>query len=232
MRDEDFDWRSQEKVHCQLIELARGWTFNEAATEVLLELVGINMTGDWYLPPLPEAERLRTAIGLCRGKAMGLVLLDHQNRRGPDTDTVAARFGFPRSLKKALSSLRWRDITSTVLHLETRLRELEEIEVKVAQMSPQRRPASPERQEAHRKSIYDMPEGMYEAMLAKQEGVCRGCRVPPVPGAPLVVDHNHRTGRVRALLCSSCNVALGHVRDRAATLRRLADLMDEDERLS
>ena len=29
----------------------------------------------------------------------------------------------------------------------------------------------------------------------------------------LVVDHNHTTGQVRGLLCHSCNVALGAVKE-------------------
>lgn len=45
-------------------------------------------------------------------------------------------------------------------------------------------------------------------MLASQEGRCAIC-----PRELTLVkahtDHNHVTGRVRGLLCNSCNVALG-----------------------
>lgn len=42
-------------------------------------------------------------------------------------------------------------------------------------------------------------------MAERQGGCCAICAQP----ASLVVDHDHETGRVRALLCTQCNTAIG-----------------------
>lgn len=48
----------------------------------------------------------------------------------------------------------------------------------------------------------------YNKMLKDQNGVCAMCAKPPQGKRPLVVDHNHATGKVRQLLCYGCNRAL------------------------
>lgn len=48
----------------------------------------------------------------------------------------------------------------------------------------------------------------YTDLLQKQNGLCAICKTPPKEKC-LAVDHNHTTGKVRALLCTSCNTKLG-----------------------
>lgn len=61
----------------------------------------------------------------------------------------------------------------------------------------------------------------YEAMLVDQGGTCYVCKQPP-NGRRLAVDHCHRTGRIRRLLCIECNRALGAVEDDPERLLALA----------
>ena len=48
---------------------------------------------------------------------------------------------------------------------------------------------------------------LYMELLERQGGVCALCGNPPKTRR-LSVDHNHRTGKVRGLLCFRCNRAL------------------------
>src|SRR5688572_15346992 len=58
-----------------------------------------------------------------------------------------------------------------------------------------------------------------DAMLTSQGGVCSICKTAPAQH----VDHDHVTGKVRALLCFNCNGGLGQFRDDPAVLRAAAD---------
>lgn len=57
---------------------------------------------------------------------------------------------------------------------------------------------------------YGITEGDYAAKLAAQNGVCAICKSPPGQKR-LHVDHDHETGVVRDLLCSTCNHLVGWV---------------------
>ena len=45
---------------------------------------------------------------------------------------------------------------------------------------------------------------------------------------PLAVDHCHKTGVVRGLLCTHCNLALGQLKDNSITLRRAALYLEKE----
>lgn len=59
---------------------------------------------------------------------------------------------------------------------------------------------------------YGITEIDYERLLVEQGGACAICRNPST-GRRLSVDHDHDTGRVRGLLCFTCNIGLGSFKD-------------------
>jgi len=69
--------------------------------------------------------------------------------------------------------------------------------------------------------VYKITGAMYRTLERFQGGRCWGCRRATGASKELAVDHNHRTGEVRMLLCSTCNQIVGHFRDNPEALIRL-----------
>jgi len=61
---------------------------------------------------------------------------------------------------------------------------------------------------------------MYAELLQKQGGVCAICARPNASGRQLAVDHCHRSGVVRGLLCTLCNTAIGSFGDNPDLLEK------------
>lgn len=71
------------------------------------------------------------------------------------------------------------------------------------------------RRRAHLRRYGISPEA-YDQMLADQKFVCAICGEPGKENGRakrLAVDHDHRSGKVRALLCANCNTAVGLLQD-------------------
>jgi hypothetical protein len=74
----------------------------------------------------------------------------------------------------------------------------------------------------HLKRKYGMTIEEYGVMLDAQGGGCFICGRPPRDDSSLHVDHDHSSGRVRGILCFSCNNALADFQDDPALLRKAA----------
>jgi len=80
----------------------------------------------------------------------------------------------------------------------------------------------------NRRQRYGLELGEYDAMMEACGGRCEACGGGPVNNfKSLDVDHCHRTGLVRGLLCQNCNRALGHVDDSVGRLLALVDYLRE-----
>lgn len=77
---------------------------------------------------------------------------------------------------------------------------------------------------------YGLSWEQYCSMLKDQRGVCAICGQPEATIRDgrvrlLGVDHDHNTGRVRALLCNQCNHILGQCHDDRYILQRAIDYL-------
>lgn len=92
-----------------------------------------------------------------------------------------------------------------------------------------RKPRNPtEQKSAHLKRTFNLTRDEYDAMRQAQTGLCASCGRPETRTnlrngdvLDLAVDHDHVTGQVRALLCSSCNIALGLLQDDPERIEQL-----------
>lgn len=88
------------------------------------------------------------------------------------------------------------------------------------------------RRNGNLKHSYGITPAYYDALLAKQGGVCAICGKPETvvdrrTGKPrrLAVDHDHVTGKVRGLLCANHNALLGHAGDAPEILLAAVDYL-------
>jgi hypothetical protein len=77
----------------------------------------------------------------------------------------------------------------------------------------------------HALKKYGITLDEYDRLFHSQGGVCRICRLPDPTGRRLSVDHDHKTGRVRGLLCHKHNTALGGFNDDLILLQAAIDYL-------
>jgi hypothetical protein len=68
--------------------------------------------------------------------------------------------------------------------------------------------------------MYGITRKDYDLLLENQGNKCKICELDFITENDVRIDHNHDTNEVRGLLCHSCNVALGHMKDSTELLER------------
>lgn len=69
-----------------------------------------------------------------------------------------------------------------------------------------------------------MTETEYETLLKSQNGGCAICNKKP-ENKHLAVDHCHKTGKVRGILCAQCNNAIGVLGDNLEGIMKAASYL-------
>lgn len=83
------------------------------------------------------------------------------------------------------------------------------------------------------KRKYGVTVSWYDETLAAQGFGCKICgsteSKAPNKSERFVVDHCHTTGRVRGLLCSPCNVAIGMIGDDPVTAIMISEYLQDHQ---
>lgn len=67
----------------------------------------------------------------------------------------------------------------------------------------------------------------FRELEAAQRGRCAVCKEPS--DATLCVDHDHKTGKIRGLLCRKCNAGIGQLNESSARLLKAAEYLKKHE---
>lgn len=69
--------------------------------------------------------------------------------------------------------------------------------------------------EWHLRNTYDLSTDEVNIVAIKQDNKCAICK----EAKKLYIDHNHKTGKFRGLLCNNCNAAIGQVHESIEKLK-------------
>lgn len=75
---------------------------------------------------------------------------------------------------------------------------------------------------------YGLNLAAYDNLLHRQRHRCSGCNKAFSDTLKPCIDHDHKLAKVRGLLCSQCNVALGMAQEDRASLYQLAAYLELD----
>lgn len=82
------------------------------------------------------------------------------------------------------------------------------------------------------KKSFGLTINEYDIMFEAQKGVCATCGKEETAKnqygvVRLAVDHNHKTGKIRGLLCARCNRSIGLLNEDISTLLNIIRYLNE-----
>lgn len=78
----------------------------------------------------------------------------------------------------------------------------------------------------HLKNKYGLSIEEFSILLETQNYKCKICKILFSDTRLPTVDHSHKTGKVRAVLCNSCNTGLGMLKDSLANLLSAVEYLE------
>lgn len=81
--------------------------------------------------------------------------------------------------------------------------------------------------DSHYRRAYNLTTKQVDQMIADRNGLCDICGLPEKIEKRLSVDHSHKTGQVRGMLCTNCNVGIARFNDSPELMRVAALYMEQ-----
>lgn len=81
----------------------------------------------------------------------------------------------------------------------------------------------------HIRDRYNMSLDEYQSMLDCQDGKCKLCGLILDSSTKALkphIDHCHKTGDIRGMLCHNCNAGLGHFKDSIELLNKAEEYLN------
>ncbi len=104
---------------------------------------------------------------------------------------------------------------------------------KILDYESQCRKDNPERyKDKDLRKLYGIGYEQYSQMHTSQSGRCAICTNEFKSGKETHVDHDHKTGQVRQLLCSSCNTGIGYLKEDPVIISRALEYLNKWNSLS
>jgi len=82
------------------------------------------------------------------------------------------------------------------------------------------------------KRIYNISIDEYNNILLTQNNRCAICKKPLDLQNPkhVHIDHDHKTGKVRGILCNKCNSAIGYLNDNIEYIKNALEYLEHNKR--
>ena len=80
----------------------------------------------------------------------------------------------------------------------------------------------------HLRYYYGISIKEWEKLIEDQKGICPICREYLLEDRKSHLDHCHKTGKIRGILCSKCNYLLGVAKDDTVLLKRAIKYLKRD----
>ncbi len=89
-------------------------------------------------------------------------------------------------------------------------------------------PSKKDPRASYLKAAHKLTRAQYDELLASQGHGCAICGNSRPGGRGIFhIDHDHVTGKIRGILCASCNLSLGMMKDNTEILKRAIEYLEK-----